>query len=101
MGKKSRSKGGRAEREIVSLCRELGLTAHRVPLSGAVDGYRGDVMVGDLRCEVKARASGSGFTMLERWLGDFDVLFLRRDRATPLVLLPWATWRKIMQREVT
>lgn len=99
MGKKSRSKGGRLERDVVNRCKELGLAAHRVPLSGAVDGYKGDVMVGDLRCEVKGRARGQGFTMLERWLGDFDVLFLRRDRQEPLIVLPWATWKRIMHRE--
>ena len=96
MGKKSRTKGGRLEREVVNLCKEMGLSAHRVPLSGAVKGYAGDVIVGDLRCEVKGRASGEGFTILERWLGDFDLLFLRRDRKTPLVVMPWKTWQKVM-----
>jgi hypothetical protein len=36
-----------------------------------------------LVCEVKARKSGEGFMTLERWLGDADALFLRRDRAEP------------------
>ena len=42
-----------------------------------------------LVAEVKARKNGSGFTQLEKWLSEYDVLFLRRDRADPLVLLPW------------
>jgi hypothetical protein len=42
-------------------------------------------------CEVKARASGEGFTTLERWLGDADALFLRCDRADPLVVSAWPT----------
>jgi hypothetical protein len=99
VGKKSRTKGGRLEREIVNFCREMGLEAHRVPLSGAVTGYKGDVMVGDFRCEVKGRASGDGWKLLVRWLGDNDVLFLRRDRALPLVLLPWPTWARLMRKE--
>jgi hypothetical protein len=37
---------------------------------------------------VKARKNGSGFALLEKWLDTYDVLFLRRDRADPLVLLP-------------
>jgi hypothetical protein len=98
-GRRSRDKGGRAEREIVALHREMGLDAHRVPLSGAVVGYKGDVLIGDFRCEVKARASGAGFATIERWLGDFDILFLRRDRKTPLIVMPWRTWQKVMQRE--
>jgi hypothetical protein len=96
MGKKSRDKGGRCEREIVNLCKEMGLAAHRVPLSGAVAGYKGDIIVGDFRCEVKGRGKGQGFATIERWLGDFDVLFLRRDRSSPLVLLPWSTWEKLL-----
>jgi hypothetical protein len=41
---------------------------------------------------VKARASGEGFATLERWLGDADAQFLRRDRPDPLVVLPWSIW---------
>ena len=41
-----------------------------------------------LVAEVKARKNGSGFALLEKWLDTYDVLFLRRDRADPLVLLP-------------
>ena len=46
--------------------------------------------------EVKARASGEGFATLERWLGEADALFLIRDRATPLVVLPWSRWEQIL-----
>ena len=65
---------------------------------GRRHGLSRDIEVAGLRCEVKARGNGQGFATLERWLGDFDVLFLRRDRSTPLVLLPWATWTKLMRR---
>ncbi len=47
--------------------------------------------------EVKARANGEGFTTLERWLGENDVLFLVRDRAQPLVVLPWRSWRRVLK----
>lgn len=99
MPKLSRRKGYRLERETVLLLRELGLAdAIRVPLSGA-GPYKGDIEVAGLRCEVKGRASGDGFKVLERWLGTNDVLFLRRDRQKPLVLLPWDIWAKLMRRE--
>ena len=101
MGAKSRRKGGRLERDIVQRHRDAGIAAHRVPLSGAVAGYKGDVILdglGDLRCEVKGRGSGDGFKVLERWLGDFDLLFLRRDRQDPLVVLPWRTWLRVTGR---
>jgi len=38
--------------------------------------------------ESKARKSGSGFTQLEKWLGEYDALMLRRNNAGPMVVLP-------------
>jgi len=51
-----------------------------------------------LVAEVKARKNGAGFTTLEGWLSDFDCLFLKRNHATPLVVLPWRVWRSLLQR---
>ena len=104
-GKRHRQKGDRIERELVRRHVDIGVAAERVPLSGAAGGsYSGDVDVfafgptrAPLKTEVKARANGTGFVQLERWLGDNDVLFLRRDRAEPLVVLPWATWAKLVK----
>ena len=107
MGRMQRSKGARIEREIVELHRGLRLRAERVPLSGAAR-YRGngaDVDVyafgpedAPLVSEVKSRGNGEGFATLERWLGENDALFLRRDRAEPLVVLPWRTWARLLAR---
>jgi Holliday junction resolvase len=84
------------EREFVALHRALGVAAHRVPLSGAVEGYKGDLRISVrdrvLTAEVKARASGDGFRTLERWLAENHLLFLRRNNAPALVLLPWEIW---------
>jgi hypothetical protein len=33
---------------------------------------------------------------LELWLADADALFLRRDRAELLVVLPWQTWARLV-----
>ena len=105
MGKASRDKGLRRERAIVQLHTASGLRAERVPLSGAVR-YRGNgadvdlyVRAADpLKAEVKARAGGTGFKTLDRWLGDNDALFLVRDRATPLVVLPLPVWLEVAGR---
>jgi hypothetical protein len=35
---------------------------------------------------------------LERWLGEFDALFLRRNNADPLVLVPWRMWARIVEQ---
>jgi hypothetical protein len=105
MSRLSRDKGARIEREIVAAHAELGIKAERVPLSGVMkyQGYGGDIDIypfgacaPPLHCEVKARASGEGFTTLERWLGDADALFLPRDRADPLVVPPWQTRARLV-----
>jgi hypothetical protein len=84
---------------------ELGTAGERVPLSEAarykgngadVDLYVFGPDAAPIACEVKSRASGEGFATLERWLGDADALFLRRDRADPLVVLPWQTWARLV-----
>ena len=105
MGKPSRDKGLRRERAIVDIHVKSSIRAERVPLSGAlryrgngadVDLYvRGDVPV---KAEVKARAGGTGFRTLDRWLGDNDALFLWRDRAAPLVVLPLHVWLEVAGR---
>lgn len=106
MSKFSRDKGARRERQVVELHTAQGIKSERVPLSGAmrfrntektdVDVYaRGDHEA-PFVCEVKARASGEGFKTLEGWLGEADALFLIRDRAAPLVLLPAARWLELL-----
>lgn len=101
-GRASRRKGSRVERQIVHLHRDMGLKAKRVPLSGAADGFKGDVLIdlGDytLQSEIKARKSGTGFTVLDRWLGDNDLLFVKRDRRKPAVYMPWETYESLMSR---
>ena len=49
-------------------------------------------------CEVKSRRDGEGFATVERWLSDYDALFLRRNNSEPLVVLPWRVWRSLLQR---
>jgi hypothetical protein len=105
MGKASRDKGLRRERAIVDIHMKCGLRAERVPLSGAVR-YRGNGADVDLyvrgaeplKAEVKARGDGQGFRTLEGWLGSNDALFLVRDRATPLVVLPLHVWLEVAGR---
>ena len=105
MGKASRDKVLRRERAIVQLHTACGLRAERVPLSGATR-YRGNGADVDLyirgaeplKAEVKARGEGQGFRTLEGWLGDNDALFLVRDRATPLVVVPLHIWLEVAGR---
>lgn len=101
-------KGGRVEREIVALIRELGVECRKVPLSGALakrlgDEYAGDVKLwpfgpdnAPLTLEVKARAGGAGFATLERWLGSCDALVLKRNGVPPMVAMPWTLWARLL-----
>ena len=106
-GKRSRAKGDRIEREIVARHKAIPIHAERVPLSGAAryQGNSGDIDVyafgpeeAPLVGEVKARRNGESFKTLERWLGDNDLIFLRRNGADPLVVLPWSTWARLLER---
>tara|TARA_B100000929_G_scaffold179541_2_gene142220 strand:- start:1759 stop:2040 length:282 start_codon:yes stop_codon:yes gene_type:complete len=80
-----------------------GIEAERVPLSGACGGnYSGDIKLWLHNCEllprneyiaeVKCRKNGAGFKTIEKWLADNDLLFLKRDRAEPMVVLTWESF---------
>ncbi len=99
MGRASRDKGLRAERNIVALFHDEGIPAERVPLSGQQGGrFAGDVVIGDdWRAEVKARKSGEGFTVLERWLAGHDLLLLVRDRKAPMAVMEWGMLVALMR----
>jgi Holliday junction resolvase len=105
MGRMSRDKGRRVEQALVNLHLRIGVHAERVPLSGAsryqgngadIDVYAFGRDAAPLVSEVKARKDGEGFATLERWLGENDVLFLRRDRSEPLIVLPWRVWTRLL-----
>lgn len=89
-GRSSRTKGVGGERELVTTLRAHGLEARRVPLSGAAEGFKGDVQVRafnrDLTGEVKRRRAG--FRTLQKWLGNHDFLALRDDYGEWLMVVP-------------
>ena len=106
-GAKHRQKGDRIERELVDRHKAVGVHAERYPLSGATrfrgTGHDIDIYVfgkeaAPIVAEVKGRKSGAGFTTLEKWLGDYDALFLKRNNAEPLVCVPWRVWVALLGR---
>ena len=103
MSSKSKDKGSRFERDIVNRHHEEGITAKKVPLSGAVDGYKGDVEIQypsfgkPTIGECKSRKNGEGFITLEKWIKDCDILFLRRDRQEPMVVMPWKLYNAFLR----
>ena len=106
-GARHRRKGDRVEREIVDRHRALGVHAERYPLSGAsrfrgaghdVDIYASGRDAAPLVAEVKSRKNGGGLVQIASWLGEYDALFLRRNNADPLVLVPWRIWARLLER---
>jgi hypothetical protein len=107
MSKSQRDKGAREERIIVDLHKAINIHAERYPLSGAsrfrnsghdIDIYALGRDAAPFIGEIKSRKSGAGFVQLERWLGEFDVLFLRRNHADPVVVLPWRVWATLLSK---
>lgn len=103
MANRQKQKGDRAERGIVKKLVGIGVDAQRVPLSGAAGGYfGGDLTIkdlpglGNLLGEVKSRAGGGGFKLLEKWMGSNDLLFLKRDHQEPLVVMPWEVFERFL-----
>jgi len=106
-GSRHRRVGNTCEREVVDRHRDLGIKAERYPLSGSsrfrdsghdVDIYAFGTDEAPLVAEVKKRRNGAGFTQLEKWLGEYDALFLRRNHADPMIVLPWRVWARLLER---
>lgn len=95
-GLKSRRKGQSAEREFAKL-----IGGHRVPLSGAQEGYANDVIGLGLEWEVKRRKSG--FKQLYDWIEDErekpDAVALRTDHKQWLVCMTLDKFMELMSDE--
>jgi hypothetical protein len=89
-GRMSRNKGSRTERLFAKL-----IGGNRVPLSGSMVGYKGDVRMGLFTWECKARAKG--FTMLYNWLIDKDGLALKADNKEWLIVIPERSLEKFIK----
>lgn len=108
MANPAKRKGTRCEHKVVNWFNKIFgcLVAKRVPLSGAAAGFKGDVRVDmarfgyphELVCEVKSRKGGSGFKVIERWLGNNDLLLIWRDyEATPIVVMHGTTFQEFVE----
>ena len=90
----SKIKGNTFEREIVNQLREAGIEARRVPLSGAVPGYEGDLRmaVGGLDRKAECKRRKRAFGTLSTMLGVNDFLCVRDDRAPALMVMTIETF---------
>jgi len=101
-GKCQRQRGDRFEREFVNFMREGDIPAQRVPLSGATDFHKGDVVLRPvcmgqetLVGELKRRKA------LPEWivgaLGEHDFMAMREDNGKTLVVISAALFRDLLQ----
>lgn len=93
MGKKSRDKGQRREREFADL-----IGGQRIPLSGAQEGYPNDVEGMGLQWEVKAKANGYK-TIYDYVLDERekpDAVALKADRKPWLVCMTLDKFKELM-----
>ena len=100
MGKSQRNKGAREERMALEWWVDRGVKGRRTAASGAMKGYEGDLeleLLGGLDVECKSRKNGEGFKTIENWLGDCDLLHLRRNGQQPLFLLTAEVMGKLVE----
>ena len=115
MSRKSRDKGARFEREVVSLHKAEGIHAERVPLSGAAGGaYAGDVdiyvrgpdaapWVGE--CKVRGPRSGDKWhttikTLHAELAKGNEFIVTKYDGGQKAVTLPWERWIELAVEKV-
>lgn len=100
-GRHSRNKGATFERSVVLEAREHGLTAMRVPLSGATEFQKGDVIItptfSDKPWVFECKRRKTLPAWLEEALGDNAGLILRADRHEAVAVIPFATLLELMQ----
>lgn len=91
MGKASRDKGGRFERELVNTAKAHGLDAYRVPLSGSAAGFKNDLIIkqGRTTWELEAKKRAHGFKFIYDNIKDADVLVIGADNKKPLAIMDY------------
>lgn len=101
---KAKQKGYVAEKWVEGQHWANEIPCERVPLSGSMGGkYSGDLAIPSInevmfRAEVKKRKGGKGFTVLEKWMGTNEIMFLKRNNQPPLVVLEFNTYLLIMKK---
>lgn len=99
MGKVSREKGKRGEREVVNLLKAEGHQAQRTaPLQAANgDSSGADVLLDDMyQIEVKRRKNG--FKSLYDYLDGMDFAFMRADRRKYIVAMSVETFLELYKK---
>lgn len=103
MSHPNKKRGYNVEIQIRDKHIAAGIPCERVPLSGSMGGkYKGDLNIPSVShpafiAECKARRNGSGFAVIEKWLGDKDILFTKRNNQEPLVVMRFDVYLELMK----
>lgn len=102
-GKCQRQRGDRFERELVNHVKErFALEARRIPLSGAVEGFPGDVEIiagfdGKTRFQGECKRRKNLPEWIVNALGENDFMAMRGDHGETLVMLRLDTFAGLLQ----
>lgn len=104
-GKSSKAKGAAFEREVVLRFEEMGIKAQKMPLSGAIPGFEGDVTIWPanhidfkMRVECKRRARGFGTIYSAMQQSDPHMVVCRDDRKDEFYILPRETMKLVFEK---
>ena len=88
-GRSAKRKGGAFELEVAKTFERHGLTARKTPMSGAIPGWEGDVLVNinGRRERVECKRRKAGFGTLTRWLAGNWLLAVRDDHNEALIVM--------------
>ena len=113
-----RNKGNREERRVVNWIKSItGWSARRVPLSGAAEGFKGDVHIESPtghRFVIECKVRHSGFKQIYKWLGlrswesrssqksrkyltTVDILTIRGDNQPGIVIMTEAVFEEFAE----
>ena len=98
-GRRSRNKGSGYEREVVAAHIARGIAARKMPLSGALRDYPGDVQIAGIigECKRTKRSRTSLYDALAQGNDAADVLFIRDDGQKTLVVMPLEFWMQLLE----
>jgi len=94
----SKNKGNSGEREIVSIAKSHNLTATRIPLSGSMQNFKGDVLIEGKIYGVK-RWKRILPKAVKEDLEKFTGCFIREDRGKWYVIIPAEYFFELVKKE--
>lgn len=103
-GRYAREKGARHERHVVKLLKDADIDAHKVPLSGAVEGYPGDVLIehpslGRIIVQCKNGKQGRAYSGINAALGIWDCIHVTGKTGTEMIGMPWDEFIRFLHGE--